>query len=272
MFKDSKYNLSVIVLVKNEERHLPRFFEKLLGLNVYEIIVVDSGSTDNSIDISRKYGARVVEKDWLGNQALQFNWALDNIEIKGDWILRLDADEYLLNDTIQEVNILLDSEKVVHDAYYLKRRHYVKGSWIKQGMYPVNIVRLFKKGKARYNPSMLMDEHLIVEGSIDTLFGDFVDESLLSRVEWFDKHVGYAKREALMAHKKEGLIGSKEIYYKFPIFFRPFLFFFYSIIIKKGILNGKKGFIWFVYQVLFYRFLVDIYILAFRMEGGKNVY
>ena len=253
--------LLIIVLVKNEERHLPRFFKKLSGLNDFELLVNDNGSTDNSKSICQKNNAVVIEKEWLGNQAAQFNWILDNYNIKSEWILRLDADEYLLPDLINEINEIIANPNSFN-AFYLKRRHYVSGRWIKHGMYPTNIVRLFKNGFARYDSSMLMDEHLKVTGSVSTLQNDFIDESLLSHQEWWDKHVNYAKREAnmLINSDKSQFKKNRKLYYKTPVFVRPFIFFVIIYVFKGGFFNGKIGFRWFLYQVLFYRFLVDIYL------------
>ena len=83
-------------------------------------------------------------------------------------------------------------------------------------MYPTNIVRLFKNGFARYDSSMLMDEHLKVTGSVSTLQNDFIDESLLSHQEWWDKHVNYAKREAnmLINSDKSQFKKNRKLYYK----------------------------------------------------------
>lgn len=256
--------LTIIVLVKNEERHLPRFFDKLKGLKNYQVIVNDNGSEDKSKEICIDNKAIVVEKEWLGNQAIQFNWMLDNCKISSDWILRLDADEYLLPQLVDEINEIVNTNKPTDDAYYLKRRHYVEGKFIKQGMYPTLIVRFFKKGKARYNDTMLMDEHLEVNGSVGVLNYDFVDESLMNRVEWLDKHVKYAKREALMSFDKENLPKLKKYYYKLPIFIRPFVYFFFIYFFKLGFLNGRRGFYWFLFQVLFYRLIVDVYILSYK--------
>lgn len=256
-------NLLIIVLVKNEEKHLPRFFSKLEGLDNYQVLVNDNGSTDRSKQICLQHNAVVIEKEWLGNQAKQFNWVLNNNTIQSDWILRLDADEYLLPALIDEINNLLHKSNTC-DAYYLKRRHYVEGKFIKQGMYPTLIVRLFKYGKAAYEEGMLMDEHLNVEGTTGVLAHDFVDESLLTRTQWLDKHVNYAKREASMYVSGQQLTKIKQYYYKAPIFIRPFLFFMYVYFLRLGFLNGKIGLKWFLFQVLLYRLIVDMYILALK--------
>ena len=259
--------LSIVVLVKNEAKHLPRFFEKIKDFKNYEVIVNDNGSIDTSKAICLENNATVIEKEWLGDQAKQFNWVLENVKLKADWILRLDADEYLLPETIVEINRLLENtSNIKFNAFYLKRRHYVNGEWVKQGMYPTLIVRLFKNGFAKYSDTMLMDEHLIVNGDTGALQNDFVDDSLMTRLEWLDKHAGYAIREAKMSFKNVHCTKEKKLYYKFPIFIRPFIYFIYIYLFKGGFLNGKNGFYWFLFQVFFYRIIVDVYILAIKQS------
>lgn len=263
--------LLVIVLVKNEEKHLKRFFKKLDGLLEYNVLVNDNGSSDSSEAICLENNAIIVKKAWLGNQAAQFNWIIENVKLNCDWILRLDADEYLLPETIDEINLLLKKDKSLNfNGYYLKRRHYVAGKWIKYGIYPTNIVRLFKKGFAKYSDSMLMDEHLIVEGNVSELENDFVDESLISRTKWFEKHLKYAKREAKMSFKKSVLSKPKRFYYKLPIFLRPIFLFCYLYFFRLGFLNGKNGYYWFIFQVLFYRTIVDIFILSMKIDKNHK--
>ena len=106
---------AVIILAKNEKLHIARCLERLAPLEPRQIFVMDCFSTDGSDKTAKELGATVVQHEWPGNQAKQFNWALDNLPIKASWVLRLDADEYLYPDTIEEVKTLLpkwDGENV----------------------------------------------------------------------------------------------------------------------------------------------------------------
>jgi len=94
-------NLTVIVLTYNEELHLARCLESVRTL-ASEIVVVDSFSTDKTQEIARTFGAKVTTHEFK-NQADQFNWALDNVSLAGEWVLRLDADEYLLPELAEEI-------------------------------------------------------------------------------------------------------------------------------------------------------------------------
>lgn len=112
-------DLSVVILTKNEKLHIKRCLEKLAPLEARQIFVVDCFSTDGSDKIAAEMGATVVQHEWPGLYAKQFNWALDNLPIKASWVLRLDADEYLYPDAIDEVKSLLpkwDGEKVTSGA------------------------------------------------------------------------------------------------------------------------------------------------------------
>ena len=99
---EKKLSVAVIILTKDEERHIERCVRNVLQISD-EVYVVDSESTDRTCEIAERFGATVVEQPWPGNQAEQFNWALDNLPVRAEWILRLDADEYLLPELVEEL-------------------------------------------------------------------------------------------------------------------------------------------------------------------------
>lgn len=103
-------DLTVIILTFNEERHIERAIKSVQPI-AREIIVVDSFSTDKTCEIAESLGARVFSHPWPGNQASQFNWALDNLEITSEWIFRLDADEYILPELSDELQSLVSTKK-----------------------------------------------------------------------------------------------------------------------------------------------------------------
>ncbi len=249
-------NISVIILQKNEALHIKRCLERLALLNPRQIFVVDCFSTDGSDKIAAEMGATVVQHEWPGNQAAQFNWALDSLKIESEWILRIDADEWLTQELIDEIKARLPSIDKDVDGVVLKRRHYFSGSWIKHGTYPTRILRLFRKGKARYDDRMVMDEHLVVAGKIVEFENDFVDESLISFSEWQAKHRAYAKRESQMAIS-ETVNENKRKYYKLPPYFRALLYFCIRYFLKLGFLDGRAGWRWHFWQGLWYRWIVD---------------
>ena len=158
-------DISVIILQKNEVLHIKRCLEKLVPLEARQVFVVDCFSTDGSDKTAAEMGAAVVQREWPGNQAAQFQWALDNLPIESSWILRLDADEYLTDELIGEIRDKLPRIEDDVDGVVLKRRHIVgwlNNSWVKRGMYPTKILRLFRKGHGR-SDMKVMDEHIVVE-------------------------------------------------------------------------------------------------------------
>ena len=274
-------DLTVIVLTYNEELHIRRCLENIKQY-ASKVYVIDSFSTDKTVDICKELGAIVLQNKWPGNQAEQFNWAIDNINIETEWVLRLDADEYLLPELIDEFKDKLPKIDKNITGISLKRRHIFLGKWVKRGTYPVIILRMFRNGKGRCE-QRLMDEHLILsEGNIITFENDFVDHNLNPLVWWIEKHNNYAIREAVelldlelnLSNKNTKHISKKEqnkkLYIKISIFFRAFLYFCVRYFIKGGFLEGKEGFLWHFLQGLWYRTLVDAKIFEIKKRCNNN--
>ena len=196
-----KLPISVIILTHNEELNIENCLKSVTDW-ANEVIIVDSFSTDKTREIARKYTNKIAEHTFV-NQAQQFNWALDNLEIKNDWILRLDADEYLTEELKREVAALFSNimtSDVINfevNGFYIKRRVYFMGRWIKYGgYYPTWILRFFRKGKAR-SEQRQMDEHIVLsEGAAGKFKNDFIDDNKKDLSWWINKHNNYASREA----------------------------------------------------------------------------
>ena len=213
-------DISVIILVGREKIHMQRCMEKLASLAPQQVFVVESQEDDGghqvALDTAIKLGWRVQEGDpssvahpqlsptlsvvfhaWPGTQALQFNWALDHLPIRTEWVLRLDADEYLSPELIEEIKNKLETllEEVTGVAFHLRR--VFMGRVIRRGMPRIKMIRLFRYGKARCE-QRLMDEHIeLLEGRSVTFDGDFADDNLNDIGWWTAKHNGYALREAV---------------------------------------------------------------------------
>lgn len=261
-------DISVIILQKNEVLHIKRCLEKLVPLIPRQIYIVDCFSTDGSDKIATEMGATVVYHEWPGNQADQFNWFLDTHKIDSEWILRLDADEYLYPETIDELRRLVTSGGLPTDVtnLSLSRARNIFGGEIRHGK-RIEIVRVFRRGCARY-AQMEMDEHLVVKyGRNYKMKGKFVDHSLMSFEAWKIKHRDYAKREAQMA--VEGRCNTnKQLYYKLPRYLRAFMYFLIRYFAQLGFLDGLPGWRWNFWQGLWYRCVVDWEIG--RMKWGKK--
>lgn len=261
-------DIAVVILSKDEDLHIGRCLEKLAPLEARQILVVDCYSTDGSDKISADMGATVVQHEWPGLHAKQFNWALDNLPIKASWVLRLDADEYLYPETIEEVKRLLpkwDGAKVSDGvlppdvtSLSLSRARVFCGRKIRfGGTAHIPMVRFFKYGIGRCQ-DRAMDEHIVTSSGRDyRLKGEFADHNLNTMDWWREKHRGYAKREAADAFAGEQFKSSKSLYYRFPPYLRAFIYFSIRYFVLLGFLDGYAGWMWHFWQGLWYRCLVD---------------
>lgn len=264
-----KSTISVIILTYNEQLHIRRCIENIKPL-AKEIFVVDCHSTDGTQAIARELGATVVEHDWPGNQADQLNWALQNLPITSDWVLRLDADEYLTDTLKREMGARVDglADEIAGVTFRLTR--VFMGKRLRFGNPTIRLLRLWRFGKARCEVRV-MDEHMqVTDGRIVDFDGDFCDHNLNGLVWWTQKHLNYAQREAAMltdtaaSGADDGLSLSasakrrlKSRYAKLPLFWRAFAYFLYRYILRLGFLDGKPGFLWAVLQGFWYRTFVD---------------
>lgn len=281
-------DLSVIILTYNEEIHIRRCLENVKQF-ASKVYVVDCFSIDRTAQIAKELGAEVIEHEWPGNQAEQFNWALDNLPITTEWILRLDADEYLLPGLIEE---LLEKLPVIPEsvsALSLSLARAFCGKILHHGIVNnIRIIRIFRKGKARYE-KRLMDEHLsVLSGETIDMKNQFVDDNRMPIGLFIDKHNGYATREAALlldaeyhltnmdslpqdyGREVEKKRTQKARYARMPLFWRAFGYFVYRYIIKLGFLDGKEGFLWNFLQGWWYRTLVDAKVYEIKKACGDD--
>ncbi|AWW32589.1 glycosyltransferase family 2 protein [Echinicola strongylocentroti] len=279
--------VSVVILTYNESKHIKRCLERAFTV-ASSVYVVDSFSTDDTVEIARAMGGEVYQHRWPGNQAAQFNWALEHLPITTEWILRLDADEYLTDELQDEINAKLPLQPDEITGVSFKRRHIFMDKWVKRGTYPVTLLRLFRRGKAVCEQRW-MDEHIhLLEGKSVTFEHDFVDHNLHNLAWWTTKHNGYATREAIeLLDLEYQLIGRerdngglneqasikrsrKKQYSKQPLFWRSFAYFLYRYILKGGFLEGKEGFMWHFFQGWWYRTLVDSRVYEVKKACGND--
>ena len=239
-------DISAIILTFNEEMHIKRCLDKISPL-VKDIFIIDSYSTDRTLEIAKEYeNVMVLQNKWV-NYATQFNWGLKNAPIKTEWVIRLDADEYLLPELVEELEQKMPLLEEGITGVTLKRRHIFLGKWMRRGTYPVKLLRLFKANKAICE-ERFMDEHIqLLEGKGVEMQHDFVDHNLNNISWWANKHVGYSIREAVdLLDIEFNLTGSavtdegknineqaqskrmkKHKYAKQPLFWRSFAYFCY---------------------------------------------
>ncbi len=186
---EKKLSVAVIILTKDEERHIERCVRNVLQISD-EVYVVDSESTDRTCEIAERFGATVVEHPWPGNQSEQFNWALDNLPLKSEWVLRLDADEYLTDELIEELYEKVPQLPADVSGVEFPRGYIFLGKEIRRGTGRINQLRLFRRGKGRCE-QRLMDEHIeLTDGKTEHFSGAFFDDNLNNLSWWTQKHVG----------------------------------------------------------------------------------
>ena len=274
-------DISAIVLTFNEEIHIRRCLDNAFRV-AKDVYVIDSFSTDRTVEIAKGMGAVVLQNKWV-NYATQFNWGLDNAPIKTKWVLRLDADEYLEDDLIEEIQTKLpnEPEEVTGIEFHFKVKFLNK--WMKHASPSVILMRLFRYGIGR-SEVRLMDEHIVLSKGISKTYdGAFVDHNLNNITWWAQEHIGYAKRETAdllnieydfseesgKDHVEGQAGGKRELKNKYAhkkLFWRSFAYFLYRYFYKRGFMDGKEGFLWCFMQGWWYRTLVDIQVYQIKHE------
>jgi glycosyltransferase involved in cell wall biosynthesis len=268
--------LSVVILTLNEEANLPDALASLRGLN-RKIFVVDSGSTDRTLEIARAAGCHVVEHPFE-NYAVQRNWAFDHLPIDTPWTLCLDADERLTPELVGEINDTLTRHDGPFDGYMLRKRTIFMGRWIRHGgQYPAYHLRLFRTGRGRCE-ARLYDQHFIVDGRVGRLANDYIDVITSDLTTFIVRHARWAELEAAetlapsagaarpqpavapvltgTAIERRRFLRTR-VYQRFPLFVRPFLFWFYGYVLRLGFLDGIEGLVFHTLQRFWFRFLID---------------
>ena len=275
-------DLTTIILTYNEELHIRRCLENVFRV-AKEVFVIDSFSTDRTCEIAKECGAMVLQHKYV-NQAQQFQWALDNCPISTEWTLRMDADEYLTDELIDELSSKLPSLPNEVTGCVLPLRVVFMGKMLKHGLHhQVQILRLWRTGVV-YMEQRWMDERCVLKsGCAVNMKNSFVDHNLKGLGEFTIKHNGYSNREAFMEiNRRYNLVDDKESdelsarnrqkssYYKLPRFFRAFLYFSVRYFLFLGFLDGLRGFVWLTLQAYWYRFLVDAKLYEMEKKLGKN--
>jgi glycosyltransferase involved in cell wall biosynthesis len=279
-----KPSITAIVLTRDEGLHIRRCIESLAPA-VERICIVDSGSTDNTIAIARSLGAEVYANPWI-NYAAQFNWGLDQCNIATEWVLRLDADEYLEPELQAELVQRLPTLAPDIGGVLLKRKYFFLGHWVRHGgLHPLFHLRLWRTGAARIEQRW-MDEHAVLETGRTIRFdGTFVDDNHRDLAWWSQKHIGYATREAVqvlldelgvdddrIAAEQSGKQASikrwvkKNLYDRLPPGIGPLFYVVYRLVPRVGILDGGRGIAFHILQGFWYRLLVDLRRFELRRE------
>ena len=292
--------LSVIILTHNEEKHIARCLTSLQAITS-QFFIVDSFSTDRTVEIARSMGAVVVQNPW-STYAVQFNYGITHTPFRTDWLMRMDADEYILPELATEINGQLAAVPADVSGIYVKRRVMFMNRWIRHGgYYPIWLLRLWRQGQGICEQTW-MDEHIkladqanlsakdeSVAAKTSQFAHDLVDHNLNNLTWWTQKHNNYATREVidllnirynfdntvrvtprLFGAQEERKRYLKEKYATLPLFTRPIIYFLFRYVIQFGFLDGRKGFVWHFLQGLWYRFLVDAKLMEVYSKTGHD--
>ena len=286
---DGRAPLSVLILTLNEESNLARTLDSVRSW-VERVVIVDSYSTDRTVEIARQYGCEILQNTFV-NYAAQLNWGLERAAFHSGWVMRLDADERVTPELREALVSMLPTMSPSVSGIYVRRRVYFMGRWMRHGgYYPTWLLRVWKSGAASCEVRW-MDEHMkLREGGAIFLKRDIIDENNRPLSWWIDKHNRYATREAIdvlnstvqfltydriasrfWGSQDERRRWLKEhLYLSWPPFLRAFGYFAFRYIIRLGFLDRGPGLIWHFLQGCWYRFLVDAKVLEIERVAKRE--
>ncbi len=272
-------DITAIILTKNEEVNIEKCIRSVKPI-VKRIVVVDSGSTDNTVNVAKSMGAEVMVNELKPFfQSKQFLYAMENSDIRTKWVFRIDADEELTEESAREIdNLCNENEDTDVNGIIVRFEVNFMGRAIRHGgVYPLRKLLVFKYGKGSIE-DRCMDEHCyLYEGRSVEVTNDSLHHDDKGLSAWIDKHNNYSTREmqdyfaSLKSDTATGLSDANnldakakfkrflrwKIYYKLPAGFRAWAYYFYRYYVRLGFLDGREGRIFCFMQAYWYRFLVD---------------
>jgi len=277
--------ISVVFLTYNDEHLIEEGLQSVAGW-VDEIYVVDSGSTDGTLEIARRYTDKIANHAFE-NYAAQRNWAQANLPLANEWVFHIDADERVtpeLRASLQQMFKQSTLDDV--DGVMFPRRTVFMGRWIRHGgHYPVYHMRLYRKQKGQCE-DRLYDQHFTVQGNVVKAAGDLIDVISASLESWTLRHVRWAGLEVQQQMGLENVARIKEklggtpierrrwlksfIFGRTPLFLRVFAYFFYRYFLRLGFLDGTEGLIFHFLQGFWFRFYIDARLWEAQKAQGKS--
>ncbi len=288
-FRDASTLLpvSVIVAVRNEARNLPRCLESLRGVG--EVYVIDSQSTDDTAEIARFFGAKVVQFHYHGGWPKKRQWAMDVLPFAYNWIFLMDADEALTSELAEEIEQAIQDSR--YDGYYVALRMFFLGRLLRHGDAGFYKLSLFRRGKAQFECrlkeqdtsmcDMEVHEHVVVDGRTARLRNPLTHHNVESLSRYIQKHDEYSNWEARVLLNREESPGAlppaffgaqaqrrrwlKKKLYALPG--SPLLIFLYRYGFRLGFLDGVPGLIYCGFQaVQMFHTKAKIYELRARKD------
>jgi len=264
-----KLPVSVIIPVRNEAKNLPRCLQALRGVG--EVCVIDSQSTDDTVEIARSHGAQVVQFHYQGGWPKKRQWAMDTLPVAYDWILLLDADEVLTSELADEIRLAIQNPAV--EGYWIQLRIWFLGQVLRHGDVGLWKLSLFRRGKGRYEcrlkdqdasmADMEVHEHVVVEGATARLQSPLIHHNVESLSRYIQKHDEYSNWESRVLLQRgddkelppslTGTQAQRRRWLKRKLFSlpgSPVLLFLYRYVLRLGFLDGVPGLIYCGFQAV----------------------
>jgi len=282
-------SLTAIILTYDEVLHIERCIRSLKPV-ASRIYVVDSFSTDATVEIARGLGAEVVQRKFK-NQADQFQWALDNLRIDTNWVIRVDADEYISPELAASMMELIPRAPASVSGFYVDRLVVFLGRPIRHGgFYPMKVLKIWRTGLGQVEQRWIDEYCAVKEGLVEYCPGDLIDENLHDLTWWTDKHNKYSSRRVidlldrelelgLSQHAVSGKMSGRQVIYHriktrvypaLPPYLRAFAYYLYRYVLRLGFLDGQQGLVFCFLQAFWNLFLVDAKLYEARRMIAAN--
>lgn len=271
--------VTAIITTRNEEANIEKCLRSIHGF-VGQIFVVDSESEDSTVSIARRYTDGVVNLAYEHGRIIPwiFQWALDNLDIRNEWILILEADQEVTEELKKELISVFSRAQIEENGFFIRKHQLFRGTVLRFGGYGNKyLLKLFRKGFGELDPAE-QDTRVYVKGKIAKLSSAFLENNLKEDeiLFYLQKHLRYADAFAREEYKRrterlefkyrlkffgtqdERTLWLKKKYYRMPLYIRPVVYFLYRYFIRLGILDGKNGFIFHFLQAFWFRLIVDI--------------
>lgn len=264
--------LTIVIPTYNEEVNLPHALESVKGW-ADQIIVVDSFSTDKTVEVAKSYGVEV-EQHAYENMAAQRMWGMNHPSIKYEWVFHLDADEQVSAELKKEIADILPNVSENIAGFTMRRKHIFMGRWMKHGGDYLRFLRLVKKNRTRIIKTTLLNEHTIVDGDVKSLRHELLHINNKTLTEWIERqNKGSVKYVLKIFQENENFnppslkSGEQEerplrtwvnyrLYARLPLWLRPFARFIGNYFLRCGFLDGWQGFIYHTVNDFLYPFFV----------------
>ena len=234
-------SLSVVIVTQDEEANLGRTLQSVNWAD--ERIVLDSGSTDRTLDIAREQGAQVFEESWKG-YANQKNSAI--AKASGDWVLSLDADEEVSPELAESIKHAISASEA-YNGYFMARRNFFLGRWIRHGgFYPDRKLRLFRRGTGQF-VERDVHETIRVDGRTATLSGDLIHHAYPTLSGYIDTMNRYSSLGAQIV-LRDGKASRSFVAFLANVYYRPAFNLTWNYVFRGGFLDGREGFLLHLYH------------------------